>query len=90
MSAIGEPIRGSIVFSLVNGTVWASWPGSGPSLELGSRHSVTYMMRDFLAQCDSVTTSKLAWRIVTSDRYGRARHYCSERKARRRADDPFG
>jgi hypothetical protein len=47
-----DPVRSSIIFSLENGTVWASWPGKGPAVELGNRNSVTYMMRDFLAQCD--------------------------------------
>jgi hypothetical protein len=43
---------GHIVFSLEKGAVWASWPGKGASVELGHFESVTYMMRDFLAQCD--------------------------------------
>jgi hypothetical protein len=42
----------TITFSLVDGTVWASWPGKSASVELGHSAAVTYMMRDFLAQCD--------------------------------------
>ncbi len=42
----------TIIFSLVDGTVWVSWPGNNASVELGQSYAVTYMMRDFLAQCD--------------------------------------
>lgn len=43
---------GDVVFSLSGGAVWASWPGKNAPLRLGGQDVVTYMMRDFLAQCD--------------------------------------
>jgi hypothetical protein len=46
------PITETIVFSLLDGNVWASWPSKSASVELGRYAAVTYMMRDFLAQCD--------------------------------------
>ena len=42
----------TITFSMVDGAVWVSWPGKSGSMELGASSDVTYMMRDFLAQCD--------------------------------------
>ena len=42
----------AIIFSMVDGTVWASWPGKNVLVNLGQSDAVTYMMRDFLAQCD--------------------------------------
>ena len=47
-----EPVLDVIIFSLVNGSVWASWPGKDASVELGESHAVTFMMRDFVAQCE--------------------------------------
>ena len=41
-----------IIFSLVDDTVWASWPDKSGSVALGPSDEVTYMMRDFLAQCE--------------------------------------
>ena len=52
MSPAEEPVAGSVVFSLIDGKVWASWLGANGSVMLGSHAEVTYMMRDFLAQCD--------------------------------------
>lgn len=52
MSADKKLPMDTIIFSLVNGTVWASWPSKSASVELGHSDAVTYMMRDFLAQCD--------------------------------------
>jgi len=52
MSTNNQPVIGGIVFSLVDDTVWANWPGKKESVELGDCATVTYMMRDFLAQCD--------------------------------------
>ena len=43
---------GDVVFSLSGGAVWASWPGKTAPVRLGGYDVVTYMMRDFLAQCD--------------------------------------
>jgi hypothetical protein len=51
ISTDNEPVIDAIIFSFVDGTVRASWPG-GSSVELGPIDAVTYMMRDFLAQCD--------------------------------------
>jgi hypothetical protein len=41
---------GGIVFSLEQGTVWASWYGQGSPVRLGSQRRVSEMMKDFLAQ----------------------------------------
>ena len=51
ISTANKPVVGAIIFSFVDGTVRASWPGKS-SVELGPYDAVTYMMRDFLAQCD--------------------------------------
>jgi len=42
----------AIVFSLADGVVWASWPGKTGRVKLGDYAGVTYMMRNFLAQCE--------------------------------------
>lgn len=39
------------VFSLVDGFVWASWPGTVFKVRMGTYEIVTAMMGDFLAQC---------------------------------------
>jgi len=41
-----------LIFSLAEGFVWASWPGTRASVKLGIQTSVTAVMRDFLAQCE--------------------------------------
>jgi hypothetical protein len=41
-----------VIFSLLDGFVWASWPRTRASVELGHCTAVTEMMRDFLAQCE--------------------------------------
>lgn len=41
-----------VFFSLLDGFVWASWPRTGKSVELGHYTAVTEMMRDFLDQCE--------------------------------------
>jgi hypothetical protein len=41
-----------VVFSLLDGLVWASWPGKDISVELGHCSVVADVMRDFLAQCE--------------------------------------
>jgi hypothetical protein len=48
---IGQP-RENLIFSLVNGFVWASWPGTIASVKLGTQGPVTAVMRDFLSQCE--------------------------------------
>jgi addiction module HigA family antidote len=42
----------AIVLSLADGVVWASWPGKTDRVKLGDYAGVTYMMRNFLAQCE--------------------------------------
>ena len=49
---MSKDILGMIVFSMADDTVLASWPGKKGSLALGPTDAVTYMMRDFLAQCE--------------------------------------
>ena len=39
-----------VIFSLVDGFVWASWPDSASAVKLGSFYTVSTGMRDFLAQ----------------------------------------
>ena len=39
-----------IIFSLMDGFVWASWPGTDVVVKLGSHDAVSVMMQDFLAQ----------------------------------------
>lgn len=55
-SRIGQSGRGclrdDLIFSLVDGYVWASWPGTVASVKLGAQDPVRMMMRDFLAQCE--------------------------------------
>ena len=41
---------GNVIFSLVDGYVWASWPDSSAAVKLGSYYPVSTGMRDFLAQ----------------------------------------
>ena len=52
MSRDNEVAVGEIIFSLIDDAVWASWPGKEGSVELGRADAVSYMMRDFVAQCD--------------------------------------
>jgi len=47
----GGPWPG-VVFSLIDGFVWASWPGTLTTIRLGPCETVTPMMRDFLAQSE--------------------------------------
>ena len=44
-----EPELG-IIFSSLNGFVWASWPETEAAVRLGRHGMVANMMRDFLAQ----------------------------------------
>ena len=39
-----------IIFSSLDGYVWASWPDSNATIRLGRHEVVAAMMRDFLAQ----------------------------------------
>jgi len=41
-----------VIFSVEDGIVWASWPGTSETVELGSYYIVVTIMRDFLAQYD--------------------------------------
>ncbi|MGZ8311549.1 MAG: hypothetical protein ACXWU1_13190 [Allosphingosinicella sp.] len=45
--------------------VWASWPGRSTPVKLGSYDPVTFMMRDFLDQCD--VGERLALRKSAND-----------------------
>jgi hypothetical protein len=63
MSADNKLPTDTITFSLMNGTVWASWPGKG-AVELGESDAVTTMMTDFLAQYE--LGKQLARRNVAS------------------------
>ena len=57
MSADTELPMHAIIFSMAGGTVWASWPGTRVSVNLGQSDAVTYMMRDFLRskKCKGLT-----------------------------------
>jgi hypothetical protein len=41
-----------LIFSLIDGYVWVSWPGTVASVKLGANDTVRALMRDFLAQCE--------------------------------------
>ena len=41
-----------VIFSLRDGFVWASWPGTNAAARLGRYELVSAMMRDFLVQDD--------------------------------------
>jgi hypothetical protein len=45
-------IADTLVFSLADGIVWVSWPGTTARVQLGHYDGVTDMMRNFLAQCE--------------------------------------
>ena len=40
-----------VIFSLVDGYVWACWPGTPASVRLGNDETVIEGMQSFLAQC---------------------------------------
>ena len=40
-----------VIFSLVDGYVWACWPGTAASVRLGVDDAVIEGMQGFLAQC---------------------------------------
>ena len=61
----GKTFRPTIIFSFLDGDVWASWPGARASVNLGSHDDVREMMRDFLAQCD--LGERLAKREAAND-----------------------
>ena len=44
--------RCEVIFSFVDGFVWASWPGGVSMVRVGRYEAVTASMRDFLAQCE--------------------------------------
>lgn len=47
----GEP-SDAVIFSFVDGFVWASWPGAVAMVRVGGYEAVTTAMRDFLGQCE--------------------------------------
>jgi hypothetical protein len=61
----GKTLYPVVVFSSLNGRVWASWPGTDASVDLGPLDDVTEMMRDFLAQRE--LGERLAQRDGTND-----------------------
>ena len=44
--------HGDVIFSFVDGFVWASWPGAVSVVRVGDYEAVIAAMRDFLAQCE--------------------------------------
>ena len=46
----GGKSNGSVIFSFVDGYVWASWPGSDSIVRMGRYDIVIASMQDFLAQ----------------------------------------
>lgn len=42
----------NVIFSFVDGFVWASWPGSVSMVRVGGYEAVKSAMLDFLAQCE--------------------------------------
>jgi hypothetical protein len=44
--------KDDLIFSLSDGYVWVSWPGTVASVKLGAQDPVRAMMKDFLAQCE--------------------------------------
>jgi hypothetical protein len=57
---IVEDLDSNVVFSLADGFVWASWPGTSGMVKLGRHEHVMAMMRDYLAQ--SVVGERLTQR----------------------------
>jgi hypothetical protein len=49
-SVHGQAPEEAIIFSLLDGYVLASWPGTDASVRLGRHELVAAMMEDFLAQ----------------------------------------
>lgn len=43
---------GDVIFSFVDGYVWASWPGSVSMVRVGGYEAAKTAMLDFLAQCE--------------------------------------
>ncbi len=56
--------RGSIIFSLRDGQVWASWHGWPETVRLGPVGDVAAMMQDFLGQVE------VGARLLSSDEGG--------------------
>jgi len=52
MATEASPLADAVIFSVENGSVWAYLPGESGPVALGETGTVTYMMRDFLAQCE--------------------------------------
>ena len=55
---------GEIVFSAADGFVWASWPGTLATVNLGRYDAVLAMMQDFVGQS---AVAKSLLRPVSSD-----------------------
>jgi hypothetical protein len=48
----GHDPNGEVIFSFMDGFVWASWPGAVSMVRVGGYETVTASMRNFLAQCE--------------------------------------
>ena len=48
----GGDANRAVIFSFVDGFVWASWPGAVSRVRVGGYEIVTAAMREFLAQCE--------------------------------------
>jgi hypothetical protein len=64
MAADNQLPMHTITFSMIDGNIWASWPGKNSSVELGRYDDITYMMRDFLAQCELGERMALGKRVL--------------------------
>ena len=52
LSPVDGHASDALMFSLVDGYVFASWPGANGAVRLGTYAQVREMMRDFLAQSE--------------------------------------
>jgi hypothetical protein len=48
----GRDPNGDVIFSFIDGFVWASWPGGDSMVRIGRYETVLAAMHDFVAQCE--------------------------------------
>ena len=48
----GANLDEGVIFSFVDGFVWASWPGTDSVVRIGRYETVLAAMHDFVAQCE--------------------------------------
>jgi hypothetical protein len=48
----GRDPDGEVIFSFIDGFVWASWPGAVSMVRIGRYEAVLAAMHDFVAQCE--------------------------------------